>query len=616
MELSSKILSEVTTFMKYARYLPELRRREAWVEIVDRNKQMHLNKFPHIKDEIEAAYRFVYEKKVLPSMRSMQFAGRPIEVNNARLFNCSYLPIDHPDAFSEIMFLLLSGTGVGYSVQNLHVQKLPTITKPTKKRRFLVGDSIEGWSDAIKVLISAYMRGKAEPVFDFSDVRPKGALLVTSGGKAPGPEPLKDCIHHIQKILDRKENGDQLRPIDVHDIACFIADAVLAGGIRRSATISLFDIDDEEMLGCKVGNWWELNPQRARANNSAVILRHRIDRDTFLRLWDVIEKSGSGEPGFILSNDADFGTNPCGEVALRANQVCNLSTINVSDLKDQQDLNDRAKAAAFIATLQAAYTDFHYLRDCWKKITEKEALIGVSMTGVAAGIVMALDIETAADIATEENARVASLIGINKATRVTTLKPEGTSSLVLGTSSGVHAYHNDYYTRRIRVGKDESIYKYLSVNHPELVEDEFFRPQTQAIISVPQKSPDGAITRTEPALGMLERIKRLHTEWIRPGHRKGANTNNVSATVTIKPDEWEQVGDWMWENRDSFTALSVLPYDGGTYVQAPYEDCTKEVYEALMENLRAVDLTQVVEGEDNTNLSDQSACAGGSCEIV
>ena len=297
--------------MKYAKFLPDLQRRETWQEIVQRNKAMHLKKFPHLANDIEEAYQLVLDKKILPSMRSIQFAGKPIELNNTRLYNCCFLPIDNYVAFSEIMFLLLSGTGVGYSVQSVHVEKLPPITKPTKFRRYLVGDSIEGWADAVKMLMKAYFTGKPCPQFDFNDIRPKGAMLITAGGKAPGPEPLKDCLHNIQKILDRKENGDQLSPIEVHDMCCYIADAVLAGGIRRSAMISLFDIDDEEMLTCKFGNWWENNPQRGRSNNSAVVVRHMVEEDVFLDLWKKIELSGSGEPGFFFTNDVSWGLNPC-----------------------------------------------------------------------------------------------------------------------------------------------------------------------------------------------------------------------------------------------------------------------------------------------------------------
>jgi ribonucleoside-diphosphate reductase alpha chain len=615
MLLESKILSEITTFMKYAKYLPKKQRRETWKELVDRNKKMHLEKFPTLAEQIESAYEFVYDKKVLPSMRSLQFAGKPIEINNARLYNCCFLPINHTDAFSEVMFLLLSGTGVGYSVQRNHIEQLPAINKPTKTRRYLVGDSIEGWADAVKMLIESYTKGKAFPEFDFSDIRAKGALLLTSGGKAPGPEPLKDALHNIQKILDRKQNGEQLTSLEVHDILCFIADAVLSGGIRRSAMIALFDLDDDDMLTCKFGTWYETNPQRGRSNNSAVIVRHKIEKEVFLDLWKKIEMSGSGEPGFFFTNDPNWGLNPCAEISLRPFQFCNLTTINSGDIKDQEDFNARAKAAAFIGTLQASYTNFHYLRDIWKKTTEKEALIGVSMTGIASGTVLELSMKEAANVVKEENARVAELIGTNKAARTTTVKPEGTSSLVLGTSSGIHAWHNDFYIRRVRVGKNESIYKYLIDNHPEIVEDEFFKPKQQAVISVPQRAPKGAITRQESALDLLGRTSKVWKEWVKAGHRKGENKNNVSVTVSIKPDEWVGVGEWMWDNRENFTALSVLPFNDHSYIQAPFEDITEEQYKEMVSHLHKIDLTKVVETEDATDLAGEVACGGGGCEV-
>jgi len=615
-DISSDILSQIVVWSKYAKHDKKKKRRENWRELVIRNKKMHMEKFPALVDEIEEAYEYVEQKKVLTSMRSLQFAGKPISLNNTRLYNCCFLPVDHPDAFSEIMFLLLSGTGVGYSVQRHHVEKLPEIYKPTKTRRYLVGDSLEGWSDAVKVLVTSYMRGKAYPEFDFGDVRPKGAQLVTSGGKAPGPEPLKDCLHNIQKILDRKENGSKLTTLEVHDILCFVADAVLAGGIRRSAMIALFNVDDNDMLTSKFGTWYELNPQRGRANNSAVILRHKIEKEVFIDLWKKIEASGTGEPGFMFSNDREWGMNPCGEVSLRPFQFCNLTTINAGDVETQEELNARARAAAFIGTLQASYTNFHYLRDIWKKTTEKEALIGVSMTGIASGAVLKLNLKEAANVVKEENARVADLIGINKAARTTVIKPEGTASLVLGTSSGIHAWHSEYYIRRMRVGKNESLYPYLLENHPELLEDEFFKPTQQAVISVPQKAPEGAITRQESAMELLDRVTRVWKEWIKPGHRRGENKNNVSTTITVKPHEWELVGEWMWENRDFYTALSVLPHLDHNYVQAPFEDITKEHYENLAKNLHKINVDHVKEIEDETTLTGEVACGGGACEIT
>lgn len=619
MEVSNQILSEITVHMKYAKFDKEKNRRETWEELVTRNMKMHQKKYPDLKDEIEEKYKFVYDKKVLPSMRSLQFGGKPIEISPNRVYNCAYLPIDSIDAFSETMFLLLGGTGVGYSVQRHHVEKLPVIQKPypKRKKRFLIGDSIEGWADAVKVLMKSYMNGGGSRIeFDFSDIRAKGAQLVTSGGKAPGPQPLKECIVKIKGMLEAKESGEQLTTLEAHDIVCHIADAVLAGGIRRAALISLFNADDNEMISCKSGNWWETNPQRGRANNSAVLMRHKITEEFFMDLWKRVELSGAGEPGIYLNNDKDWGTNPCCEIALRPFQFCNLCEVNASDIESQDDLNERVKAAAFIGTLQAGYTDFHYLRDIWRETTEKEALIGVSMTGIGSGVVLGYDMKKAASLVKRENTRVAKLIGINQSARTTTVKPAGTTSLVLGTSSGIHAWHNDYYIRRIRVGKNEAIYKYLTNNHPELVEDEYFRPHDTAVIQVPQKAPEGSILRTESPFQILERVKKVATEWVKPGHRKGSNSHNVSATISLKEDEWEMAGQWMWNNRNDYNGLSVLPYDGGTYTQAPFEDITKEKYEEMMKYLKDIDLSQVTELQDNTDLSGELACAGGSCEIT
>lgn len=617
MNLSAKILSDVTVYSKYARFQKDLGRRETWEEICTRNMEMHVKKYPQLADEIRDVYQnFVITKKVLPSMRSLQFGGKPIEISPNRIYNCCYLPVDHPRAFSETMFLLLGGTGVGYSVQKLHTSKLPPVRKPIRKRRYLIGDSIEGWADAIKVLIEAYMSGKAMPTFDFSDIREKGAPLITSGGKAPGPQPLKDCLHNMQKILDAVDDGAQLTPLQVHDIMCYIADAVLAGGIRRAALISLFDMDDEEMLTCKFGNWWELNPQRGRSNNSAVVLRHRVTKEDFDGLWAKIKASGSGEPGIYLTNNADWGCNPCCEIGLRPYQFCNLVEVNAHDVVSQEDMNARAKAGAFISTLQAGYTDFHYIRDVWRKTTEKDALIGVSMTGIASGAVIGLNEIEAAEVVKAENVRIADIIGINHAARTTCIKPAGTTSCVLGSSSGIHAWHDKYYIRRMRLGKNEALYYHLLINHPELLEDDFFKPNIQSIVSLPMKAPEGAILRDESAIDLLERVKRYSDNWVKPGHRKGDNSHNVSATIYIKPDEWEKVGMWMWENRDCYNGLSVLPHDGGTYTQAPFETCTKEKYEEMLKQITNVDLTQIVEIKDNTDLKGEAACAGGACEIV
>jgi ribonucleoside-triphosphate reductase len=617
MEISSKILSDITTHAKYAKYLKKLKRRETWLELCDRNMNMHIKKYPALESEIRKVYTdFVVPKKVLPSMRSMQFAGKPIELSPNRGYNCGFAPADSHLVFSEAMFLLLGGTGLGYSVQRKHVDQIREIKKPTKTRRYLIEDSIVGWANAVKVLMEAYFRGKSLPIFDFSDIREKGAELITTGGKAPGAEPLKTCLFNLQRILDRKKNGDKLTTLEVHDLMCFVADAVLSGGIRRAALICLFDIDDEDMLTCKFGNWWEQNPQRGRSNNSAVVVRHKVTRATFDDLWEKIKASGSGEPGLYFSNNPDWGTNPCCEIALRPFQFCNLTEINGSDILDQADLDARAKAAAFLGTLQAGYTDFHYLRDVWKRTTEKDALIGVGITGIASGALDKLSLQQSSTVVKEENERVAKIIGINAAARTTCVKPSGTTSLVVGSSSGIHAWHSPYYIRNIRFGKNEAIYKYLAQHHPDLVQDEFFKPKEQAVVGIPVKAPEGSVFRTETAIQLLERVKRFSVEWVKTGHRKGDNTHNVSATISVGPDEWETVGNWMWNNREHYNGLSVLPRNDHSYIQAPFEECTKEKYEELFAKLTEIDLTKVVEEEDNTDLTGEVACAGSVCELT
>lgn len=615
MDISQKILSDITVFNKYAKFVPEINRRESWDELVERNMAMHIRKYPHMKQEIKNVYNYVFKRQVLPSMRSLQFGGTPIELSNNRMFNCAFSCVDHPAVFSETMFNLLGGSGVGFSVQRRHVEKLPTIIGPsTKQRRFLIGDSIEGWADAVKVLIKAYTLGKSDPVFDFRDIRPKGARLITSGGKAPGPDPLRICLDKLRSVLNGSI-GRKLKPIEVHDMVCHIADAVLSGGIRRAALISLFDKDDYDMLSAKAGAWWEMNPQRGRANNSVVLHRGETTEEEFFAVWKRVEESGAGEPGIFWTNDYDVGTNPCAEISLNSNQYCNLVEVNVSDVTTQEELNNRVKAATFIGTLQAGYTDFHYLRTVWRDTTEKEALLGVSMTGIASGGVLKLDLKEAANLTKEENKRVAALIGINSSARITTVKPAGTTSLVLGSSSGIHAWHNDFYIRRMRVGKNEPLYAYMTEKVPALIEDCHFKPHLEAVMSFPQKAPEGALLRTESYQDLLERVKRFNLEWVAEGHNYGDNKHNVSCTISLKSDEWEGCGKWMWENRADYTGISVLPYDGGTYIQAPFEDCTEETFNEMFKHLAEIDLTKVVELDDNTEAKDNLACAGGTCEV-
>ena len=628
MDLGLEALSKLTVFSKYAKYVPELKRRETWDEIVDRYEQMMIGKYPKLEAMIKETALFIREKKVLPSMRALQFAGPAMEVNNARGYNCAYLPVDSLYSFSETMFLLLGGSGVGFSVQKHHVEQLPTITRVEnpKNRTYLIEDSIMGWADAVKVLMKFYFEGGHKPKFDFRAIRHKGARLVTAGGKAPGPEPLKLCLAHIEAIMERKENGSKLSPLECHDIMCHIANSVLAGGIRRSAMISLFSHDDEEMITCKYGNWWELNEQRGRSNNSAVLERGSVGEEEFMALWKRIEASGSGEPGIYWTNNKDWGTNPCCEIGLRPFQFCNLCEVNVSDIESQEDLNNRVTAAAFFGTLQAGFTDFHYLRPIWSKTTQKDALLGIGMTGIGSGEILKYDLSAAAEVAKATNCLISEMIGTNEAARVTCIKPSGTTSLVLGTASGIHAWHNDYYLRTMRFGKSEDIASYLIVNHPELVEDDVLRPHDTICVRIPVKAPEGSIFRTETAIDTLERVKKFSQEWILPGHVTGDNTHNVSATISIDKnrtyefksfnlDEWQMVGEWMWENREVYNGLSVLPYFGGTYQQAPFEDITKEEYEKRIALVKEIDLTKVIELDDTVDFGAIQACAGGQCSL-
>lgn len=665
MELDKKALSDLTVFNKYAKFIHDKGRRENYGEIVDRNKEMHQRKYPQISDEIEDIYNvFVHTKRVLPSMRSLQFGGRPIELAHNRIFNCAYAPAEDYHFFSELMFLLLGGTGMGYSVQKRHVSKLPMVKEPESRElyKYQIQDSIVGWSDAVKVVAKAYLHGKPLPNFDYRDIREKGSELVTTGGLAPGPVTLELCLKALTEVFDTAI-GRNLSSLEVHDLACIIADAVLAGGIRRAAMICGFDRDDEELITSKARNpvtdlvvlstledgtrnisysngystrqasiseydfnlwesdgklpWYIANPYRGRANNSAVLIRGEVTEQEFSDLMKRVEESGCGEPGVYWTNNPDWFTNPCCEIALEPYQCCNLSEINASTIKDQHDLNMTAAAAAFIGTLQAGYTDFHYLNPKWKETCERGALLGVSMTGIASNVVTKLNMEEAANHVKLCNEAVAKTIGIRPSERTTCVKPAGTTSLVLGCSSGIHAWHNDYYIRRMRAGKDEKLAQYMQKVAPQLVEQDVMVPH-QVVLSFPQKAPDGACMRTEDMFDLLERVKQVSKEWVHTGHNKGNNKHNVSCTISVKSDEWLGLTKWMWDNKSYYNGISVLPYYGAeAYPQLPFEDCSKEVYESLLPYLMAINIDEVFE-EDGTkvNLVGEIACSGNACEVT
>jgi len=694
MELSQELLSDTVIYTKYAKFNEELKRRSNWQELVSEVKNMHIRKYPALEAQIEDAFKFVYDKKIIPSMRSMQFAGKAIELSESRIYNCAYLPIEDRVAFREVMFLLMGGTGVGFSVQKKHIEKLPTVKTPAYEQRYIIGDSIEGWSDALNRLCKAYFEGKVRPRFVYTDIRAKGTPLKKSGGKAPGPDRLKSTLESIEMIF-KQAIGRQLYSIEVHDIVCHIANCIVAGGIRDSAMISLFSPDDVHMITAKsfffvnnpeffdvkdengdviVGGrelasriendpdskeyvqakvnvvftpntntnlytgsteqtvwlghedlklltndgklaWYHFHPQRGKANNSAIALRKQMNKESFDSFWKFVEESKAGEPGIYWSYNDDEGTNPCVEIALKPYQFCNLTSINAMDIETQEEFNARARAAAFIGTLQASYTDFHYLRPVWIKTTQEEALLGVSITGIAYNKLNTLNLKEASAAAVTENQRVAKILGINAAARVTCIKPEGSGSLAIGSlGAGIHAIHDHFFIRRVRYNANDNLHKYLSVVVPDLVELDKFNPE-KGVLSIPVKAPEGAILRHESVMDFLERVKKFSTDWIMPGHVRGQNSHNVSATINIKDNEWAEVGEWMWKNKEFYNGLSCLPFNDHTYIQAPLETITEEKYNEMVSKLNAINLDEITETEDFTDLLAEKACAGGACTL-
>lgn len=935
--ISNKLISDTVAYRTYAKFISHLGRRESLAETINRNMNMHLDRFPGLSKDIVKSYQKVHALEVMPSMRALQFSGDPILKNNARQYNCSFVNVSDERVFGEILFLLLSGVGVGFSVQNRHIKNLPRIQKPREEGYFVCHDSISGWAQALDMLMDAYFLGRIKPQFDFGNIRPKGAYLVTTGASAPGPEPLKKMLELVESKL-KVAVGRALTSIECHDIICIISDAVLAGGIRRAALISLFDRDDKDMLYSKSGEWWNHAPWRARSNNSAVLPRGEITQEEFNSIFEICQKSGSGEPGFYWTNNVDHGTNPCVtgettiltkngyeeiqnlvdqetevwngfewskvtpkitgknqeilkisfsdgrtlnctkyhkfhiatgytgnstiveakdlepgmklikhnfpivenekelenaytqgfvsaegmelnktlyvykpkemcleklsnkhivkweennkryrivlksipmsksfvpheysvkskiewlsglfdgdgtelkegglqlvsvdfkflnelqsllstlgiqskvvpgnaagmrmmpdnkgsgesrlfqcqesrricigavqmqelknlglkcermsfdklpqrdasqfvrvtditengtaelvycftepkrnlgifngvltgqccEIALNSMQFCNLTTINQTGIKSEKDFLNRVYAASLIGTLQASYTDFGYLRKSWRETTEKEALLGVSFTGIAdAGSIVTPELlQKGAKLVLEVNEKYAKKMGINVAARTTAIKPEGSSSCVLSSSSGIHARHSEYYIRRIRMNKDDALAVYLKKAIPELVEDDVFS-STGIVLSIPQMSPKDAITRhKETAFSLLDRTLSYRKNWVEEGYRYGDNHHNVSVTISVKEEEWDQLKLEMWNYRDSYSGISLLPFDGGTYVQPPFEDCTEDKFIEMSKLIKEIDLKQIKEERDTNNRIETISCSGGACEIV
>ena len=644
-----KEMSEFVFTSKYARYNEKAKRRETWGEAVTRVETMHLKKYAFLpkedKAEIVAAFDSVREKKTIPSMRSMQFGGVPIEAKNARIYNCSVRHVDSPRAFSEIFFLALCGCGVGIGLQKQFLDRLPDLVDSSDKTgtviTYVVEDTIEGWSDTVEALLNCYFKNTAysgrKLVFDFSRIRKKGLKIKTGGGKAPGYKPLKNALGKVKKMLDdliEENQVKRLRSIDVCDILCHCSDAVLSGGVRRSALSFIFDKNDDLMMNAKTGEWFKENPQRARGNNSVLLLRNDVTLDEFKSI--VSKTREFGEPGFVFANDSRQLLNPCFEINFIPEtedevcgvQFCNLTSINGAETDTKEKFIQHAKFAALIGTLQAGYLDFPYLGRASKKITEQESLLGVSITGMMDNPDILLDKDSqkeAALAAVETNEIWAKKLGVNPAARITCVKPEGTSSIILGAASGIHPHHSRRYFRRIQCNKLDNVYNFFKIYNPDLCEESVWSAnKTDDVLTFPVEIPEGAMVKEDlTAIKHLGIIKNAQENWVNYGtskHNKKNIKHSVSCTVLVGEDEWDKVVKYLFENRENFTAVSLLPKTGDKiYKQAPMEAVISKEdekrFEKLSKEIEKVDYTKLEEAHDETKPQDEVACGGNGCEI-
>jgi len=612
-------LADYIVASKYAREFDG--RLETWPEIVDRVCEMHCKRWPLMEAHIRMLFTAVKERRVVPSMRSMQFGGPAIEAHNVRMFNCAFTHVNRPEVFAEVFYSLLAGCGVGFSVQRHHVARLPEVRRVDYRRvvHRAVKDTIEGWADALRWLLVAYTSTGEHIEFNYSGIRPEGAELRTSGGKAPGHLPLKRTLERVREVLDKAAER-HLRPIECHDIMCYVAEGVLAGGIRRSSLISLFSLDDEEMMLAKSPEnfeWEGLNGQRAMANNSAVCLRGETTEEDFRRLLQ-LSVSQYGEPGFYWTNSTEYGTNPCGEIGLNPGTgfaFCNLTEVNCAACPSEEELINAAGVAAAIGTLQAAYTDFKYLHS---DMATKEALLGVGLTGM-------FDNELAFDPAVQQamacravemNELWACRLGINSAARVTTVKPSGTASLALGgVASGVHPHHAKRYFRRVTANVNEPMAQEFTRVNPHMVE---VKPNGDLCLTFPVCGR-GETVKKLSAREFLKRVFSTYTHWIVPGtiHTKLSPglTHNVSCTVVVGEDEWEEVFNLVWDHQDQITAMSFLPRGRDDFPYMPRQEVISEEDEAkwnrLIKNYKPVDYHACAASRPSII----SACGGGQCDI-
>ena len=605
-----KFLGDLVYNRTYAKTLND-GSKESWADCVARNKEMHLRRHPRLRSHIDNAYLYVENKIVLPSMRSLQFGGDAIERSHARSYNCSFLHISEVRAFSELFWILMNGAGVGYSVQSHHVNRLPAIPEGTTGLR-VIEDNKESWADSLTEL---FLNPKV--MFDYSSIRPKDAPIST-GGYASGPESLYETHEKIRKILYNAK-GRKLRPIEVHDICCIIADVVVVGSVRRAALICLFDAWDSEMLYAKAGTWWEHSPWRGRANNSAVILRSDPQALFYYnQVMKACRESGAGEPGISWTNNKEMGFNPCHEIALFSKQFCNLTEINAEAVDSFQDFKDAYRAAHLLGCLQADLTDFPYLSDMWKKNSEREALLGISITGQATNWPSLEQWLPRFDSHYYHNLGDvhSQLVGINVPHRVNCVKPSGTASTLLGTTAGIHAAHDDYYIRRVRLEKVHPLAQYLQTKVGSYLEQDK-GVEDNLVLSVPVKFEGAILRHEESAIDLFDRANFIADYWISPSHRIGDNKHNVSCTLSVKEDEWEGLYLKLWDDRAKYAGMSILPYDGGTYEQAPYESIDKETFERhnAWFPWERVKFEEVRYGGFKEDQKQELACGAGGCDL-
>jgi len=617
---------------RYARWIDEDKRRENWGETVDRFMDNVVRRNLDI-DTVGIALEIreaIFNLEVMPSMRSVMTAGPALDRDNTAGYNCSYLPVDDMKSFDEAMYILLCGTGVGFSVERQYISKLPEVPEHlfTSDDVIVVHDSKEGWAKALRKLIAMLYSGEI-PTWDVSKVRPAGAKLKVFGGRASGPAPLVDLFNYVVAKF-KEAQGRKLSSLECHDIMCFIGKVVVVGGVRRSAMISLSNLSDDRMRNAKSGSWWEQNGQRSLANNS-VAYTEQPDMETFMREWLSLVESKSGERGIFSrvasrkqaakngrrNTNFEFGTNPCSEIILRPYQFCNLSEVVVRATDTIDDLERKVRLATILGTIQSTLTNFPYLRKIWQKNTEEERLLGVSLTGIMDNKLLTLSnagleatLERLKNVAIQTNDEWAERLGIPASAAITCVKPSGTVSQLVNSASGIHARHSQYYIRTVRGDNKDPLTQFM-IHQGIPYQPCFQNPESTTVFSFPQKSPEGAVTRNDmTAIEQLELWMMYQRHWCE---------HKPSVTITVREHEWMEVGAWVYKHFDEVSGVSFLPHDDHTYQQAPYQDCSKHDYDTLLsampDRIDWASLTDF-EKEDTSKGSSTFACAGGSCEIV